>query len=489
MKKTIGLIGCILVSVPMLATLRLPDILSDYMVLQQQDTVCLWGWAEPGNTIDIYASWGKSASTQVNADSTWQIGLPTPAGGYVPYSITFTETPHYHAYYPLPSIRLNNVLIGEVWLGSGQSNMEMPLDGFWQCPVRDANQTIANASEHTGHIRYLTIEHRTSFTPQTEAHGQWQECSPFSVARWGAVGYFFAQQLERVLHVPVGIINCSWGGTRIEAWMPKDMLDTYGDVPTQPDSILSIETEWMRPLLMYNAMLYPLRHYTIKGFLWYQGCSSIGLMERYADRQADLIRHWRQLWGRELPFYFVEIAPYRHGDADADWAAVLRAAQWRTMQLVPRCAGVCTNDLVQPYEIDNVHPADKQSVGQRLAWLALNRDYGYTSIAADSPQLIRSEVRNDSIYLWFSHAEDGFSRYADIQGFEIAGKDKHYVPAEVRANPDDLSSLILSSPTIDHPIYAQYCFHNFCLGNLANLRYLPVVPFNTKPINPCVELP
>lgn len=461
-------------------TLRLPDILSDYMVVQQNDTMHLWGWAEPGNMVDVYVSWNRQASTQVLKDSTWSVAIPTPAGSYTPQTITITETPKKHAYYPLPSIRLQYVLVGEVWLASGQSNMEMPLDGFWQCPVANANREIAQSGDYTGHIRYLTVQHLMAFTPQDQAYGKWQECNPMTTPRWGAVGYFFAQQIEHILHVPVGIINCSWGGTRIEAWMPQELLDAYGDVPTEKDSILAISTEWMRPLVMYNAMLYPLRHYTIKGFLWYQGCSSIGLLDRYTDRQTDLINHWRTLWGRELPFYFVEIAPFRHEQADADWAAVLRAAQWRTMQKVTHCAGVCTNDLVQPYEIDNVHPADKQTVGQRLAWLALHYDYGYTTIAADSPQMTKWEIHDNEIWVWFSHAQDGFSRYTDIQGFEIAGSDQQYVPAQVRANNDDLSCLILSAPSVPHPEHAAYCFRNFSLGNLANLRYLPVVPFRTK---------
>ena len=191
------------------ATIHLPEILSDHMVLQQQTAVKLWGTAQAGNTIDVIASWGKQATTQVDQKGKWELTIETPAATYTPQSLTFIETPKKREYYAPDPVRLSDILIGEVWLGSGQSNMEMPLMGFWQCPIQNAQEVIATASEHKGHIRYCTIERRTSFKPEDEAYGKWKECDVFNAPFFGATAYFFAEMLERVLQVPVGIINCS----------------------------------------------------------------------------------------------------------------------------------------------------------------------------------------------------------------------------------------------------------------------------------------
>ena len=469
MKKSFVLLITLTVSVFMSlnASLHLPDIISDYMVLQQQDEVHLWGWSEAREKVLVSASWGVSCSATADEQGFWLTTLSTPAASYAPQTLTFRAGKDV--------VTLHDVLIGEVWLGSGQSNMEMPLQGFWECPIKDANQVIMEAGQHKGHVRYCTVEKNTSLAPLQEAKGVWKECTPANAPDFGAAGYFFALQLEAALQVPVGFINCSWGGTRIEAWMPREMLETYSDIHLEQE--LTHETIWMRPLLMYNAMLYPVHYYTIKGWLWYQGCSSIGLLEAYGQRQAEMIRHWRDLWGRELPFFFAEIAPFRHGDADADWAARLRTGQWQTMQLVEKCAGLSTNDLVQPYEIDNVHPADKLTVGQRYAFLALHHTYGWQTVYADSPQIEKVEKKGNDLYLYFSNAREGFSRYHGIEGFEVAGEDGVYVPAQVRANSEDKSCLIISSPAVAQPQAVQYCYRNFKIGNLANIRYLPVVPF------------
>ena len=480
MKKYI-IAACMLLAVcAASATIHLPEILSDHMVLQQQTAVKLWGTAQAGNTIDVIASWGKQATTQVDQKGKWELTIETPAATYTPQSLTFIETPKKREYYAPDPVRLSDILIGEVWLGSGQSNMEMPLMGFWQCPIQNAQEVIATASEHKGHIRYCTIERRTSFKPVDEAYGQWKECDVFNAPFFGATAYFFAEMLERVLQVPVGIINCSWGGTRVEAWMPREILSTYKDLDISEEGIMSIETEWMRPLLMYNAMLYPIHNYTIKGFLWYQGCSSIDLGAEYAYRQAAMVSHWRELWGNnELPFYFVEIAPFRHGDADATWAAVLREAQWATMDLIPHCAGVGTNDLVQSYEIDNVHPANKQDIGKRLAYLALNHDYHFTSIKSDAPQLSRYEIVGNEVRCWFTNAEDGFSRWAEVEGFEIIDEKGNAHKATIRSVKDEANAVAVYAEGVEHPQAARYCFRNFLLGNLANMRNIPIVPFRT----------
>lgn len=473
-------ISYLLTSLPIKADIRLPEQLSDHMVLQQQTEVTLWGTADAGNTIDVIASWGEQVSTTVAKDGCWEVKIKTPSGTYQPQTLTFVETPRKRAYYAPTPVRLEDVLIGEVWLGGGQSNMEMPLQGFWQCPIKDANEVIATAGRHAGHIRYCTIERRTSFTPVENAYGAWKECNAFNAPNFGATAYFFAEMLEQVLNVPVGIINCSWGGTRVEAWMPREILSSYSDIDLTEKGIMGIETEWMRPLLMYNAMLYPLRHYTIKGFLWYQGCSNVGQGLEYANRCATMVEHWRSIFGNDkLPFYFVEIAPFRHGDANAVWAAELREAQWETAKKIPFCAGVGTNDLVAPYEIDNVHPANKQEVGKRLAYLALHRDYNYWSVYGDHPQLERYEKVGDEIHCYFTNCSDGFNRWNDQVGFELIDQDGNAHPALIHGIDGVSNALAFSNPDVKNPKAVRYCFRNFMLGNMTNARNLPIVPFRT----------
>ncbi|MCQ2335068.1 MAG: sialate O-acetylesterase [Paludibacteraceae bacterium] len=480
MKKAFSLMAMLAIAVLAKANITLPEQISDHMVLQQQTQVTLWGTAQAGNTIDVIASWGAQASAKVGKDGRWELQLQTPAASYTPQTLTFSEIPVKHQYYNPEPVRVEDVLIGEVWLGSGQSNMEMPLMGFWQCPIKDAQDVIATAGRHKGHIRYCTIQRETSFTPVEEAHGKWQECDAFNAPNFGATAYFFAERLEEVLQVPVGIINCSWGGTRVEAWMPREILETYKDIDLTEKGIMSIETEWLRPLLMYNHMLYPMRHYTIRGFLWYQGCSSIDLGAEYANRQATMVRHWRELWHNEnLPFYFVEIAPFVHGDVNGDWAAVLREAQWNTMNLLPNCAGVPTNDLVESYEVNNVHPRNKQDVGHRLAHLALAHDYHFTTIRPDAPQLESYEIKGNEVHCFFTNAYDGFSRWDEVEGFEIIDQEGNAHKAQVKKIDNTANAIIIFSDEVSNPKAARYCFRNFMLGNMQNQRGLSLVPFRT----------
>lgn len=480
MKRITFLMSLILGSLLASAEIHLPDVLSDHMVLQQQTEVTLWGTAQAGNTIDVIASWGEQATTKVEKDGKWMLKLKTPAATYTPQTLTFVETPVKRQYYAPEPVRLEDILIGEVWLGGGQSNMEMPLQGFWQCPIKDANHVIATAGRHAGHIRYCSVKRETSFTPAEEAHGKWQECNAFNAPNFGATAYFFAEQLEEVLQVPVGIINCSWGGTRVEAWLPKEILSGYKDIDVTEKGIKAVETEYLRPLLMYNGMLWPLRHCTVKGFLWYQGCSNVGQGMEYANRCATMITHWREIFQNpNAPFYFVEIAPFRHGEADATWAAELREAQWETANKVPFCAGVGTNDLVEPYEIDNVHPANKQEVGKRLAYLALHRDYNLWSVQGDAPQLERYEIVGNEVRCWFTNCSDGFNRWAEQVGFEVVDKDGKCYPAKVRGVEGESNAQALYNDEVPNPVAARYCFHNFMLGNMTNMRGLPIVPFRT----------
>jgi sialate O-acetylesterase len=231
---------------------------------------------------------------------------------------------------------------------------------------------------------------------------------------------------------------------------------------------------------MYNAMIHPLIHYTIKCFIWYQGESNVGKHDVYAQRLANMVNLWRKDWGLgDLPFYYVEIAPWIYGDGETGTSgALLREAQFKAQSLIPNSGMISTNDLVEEYEKNNIHPRNKIDVGKRLAYMALSQTYGLKGIASHGPEYKSMEIKDGKIYLSFNYAEDGFSRVVDIKGFEIAGEDHIFYPAKVEVDLNN-RMLIVSNENISKPVAARYCFKNFQIGNLYNTRELPVVPFRT----------
>lgn len=447
----------------------LPEILSDNMVLQQNTKVNLWGKSDPGKTVEIRPSW-TSEITKVKVDTkgNWKVSVATPAASFTSYSISISDG---------EKVTLNNVLIGEVWLASGQSNMEMPLNGFRNNPILKANETIAMAGQNEG-IRFVTIPKTAAMEPQETAKGMWQECTPENAPGFSATAYYFAQTLYRALHVPVGIIVSSWGGSRVESWTSREILETYPDVDLSEKAINSLNPMY-RPMLMYNGMIHPLIHYTIRGFIWYQGEANVGHHQVYAERLANMVNLWRKDWGLgDLPFYYVEIAPFCRDGESGTSAALLREAQFKAQSLITNSGMISTNDLVEDYEKTNIHPRNKIDVGKRLAFMALSQTYGHTGVACHGPEYKSMEIKDGKIYLSFNHAENGFSRTVGINGFEIAGDDRIFYPAKVEV---DLNNriLIVSNENISNPVAVRYCFKNFQIGNLYNTRELPVVPFRT----------
>lgn len=449
------------------AKIQLPDIISDNMVLQQNTQVKLWGKASPESVVSVKSSWDeKTYTTRSNSNGQWIISISTPKAGYTPQSISFSDG---------EAVTLNNILIGEVWFCSGQSNMEMPLNGFPSCPVLDANKSIANAAQFRSGIRFATIDKTPAVTPQETCKGKWQECIPENAPWFSATAFHFATALYKVINVPIGIINCSWGGSTIEGWLPESILKEYPDVDLKKAGSKD-GAEYMQPMIMYNGMLKPLENYTIKGFLWYQGESNLGKHDTYADRLATMVKLWRKEWGLgELPFYYVEIAPYEY--AKRDLGAYLREAQFRAQKLIPSSGMISTNDLVEPYEAHNIHPRNKTAVGQRLCYMALSRTYGIKGISDHGPIYKSMEIKNNKAILSFDNAKNGFSRMQDIKGFEIAGADKIFYPAT--AMLDWRQHIIVNSSKVSNPVAVRYGFRNFLPGNIYNNREQPLYPFRT----------
>lgn len=484
------------------SALELPEIFSDNMMLQQQAKAKMWGWAKAGNVVEVTTTWSnQKLYSTADKNGKWTTELSTPAASYKTYSVTVKGDGQ--------TVVLNNVLIGEVWFCSGQSNMEMPLGGFWNCPVEGANEAIAMSGKYSKSIRVATISKVAAQEPQDKVSGKWEICCPENATNFSACGYFFARTLTDLLDVPVGIINCSWGGSCVEGWLPKEILQTY------PDGLVPFNNEsYMQKMVMYNGMLHPLAGYTIKGFLWNQGESNIGREGQYADRFKTMVNLWRKMWNQpndKLPIYTVELPPYWYDNSDGDNGAKIREVQHQIAKTLDNCGCVCTSDLIYDYEPKQIHGTKKLEIGQRLAYMAAARDYGMKGLVAEAPefdfmkvvdaddsdaQVIAGSVvaKNENekgkvVLLYFKNCSDGFDRLDNIEGFEAAGADGVYHKAIVWAASEWRSDVLagrpqgaflkLVCPEVADVKDVRYCFKNFIPGTLHGMRGLPVVPFRT----------
>lgn len=442
--------------------LKVPSLLSDNMVLQQSSDVNIWGEAAPGANVTLTTSWNKNTYTaKSSTDGKWQMKVATPAATTNPQVITIKGNGK--------SIKLSNILIGEVWFGSGQSNMQMPMRGFDFCPLEGTNRDIA-ISGNNKLVRYATVKNIGSETPQEYSNSDgWKESNPENTPEFGATAYYFATLLSQTLNVPVGIINCSWGGSTVEGWLPKEIVAGYKDVKNDEKT-----PEYMKPWIMFNGMLNGSYKYSIKGFLWYQGESNVGHPD-YAKRLSTMVNLWREMWKQgDLPFYQVEIAPFDYGNNIV--GALLREEQFKAQSIINKCGMISTNDLVEPFEIHQIHPKEKQKVGERLAFMALNETYGLKKIGCRGPEYKSMEIKGNKAIIYFNNAENGFNRWSGFEGFEIAGADKKFYPAQAS---NDGKNLVVSAQEVQEPVAVRYCFKNFQIGNLTNLYQLPTVPFRT----------
>ena len=454
------------------AKVRLPHVIGDNMVLQQNTQARLWGWAKPGKTVKVSVSWSDiTYSAKAGKDGKWLVSVATPVASYTPLSITFDDG---------EPTTLHGVLSGEVWVCAGQSNMEMPVRGFGNCPVEGYNQAVTDAVHSKG-IHYVKIPSVMSMTPLEDAQCEWRECNPFTVGEASAVGYFFARVMNRTLDVPVGLVMANKGGTRVESWLTRENLQRHTtETLDSLEMVKRFSWDYHRPLLWGNGTFNPILNYTVKGILYYQGCSNVGDPgNQYSERLALLASQWREQFGLgEIPFYFVQIAPYYYDDdVNGVSGALLREQQQRAASLIPNSALVCTNDLVYPWETQQIHPCQKQPVGERLAFIALNKSYGMHTIMCESPSFKELTISNDTCYVRLQNDYDGISRYEDIQGFEVAGADKVFHPA--KAYYYWTKGIIITCDEVKKPVAVRYCFRNYQLGNVANQAGLPLFPFRT----------
>ncbi len=463
--------------------LELPEIIGSHAVFQQQSHVKLWGWAEPGTEVIVRVSWDNATQRcQAASDGLWETYVDTPEASFSTHAVTIEGDG--------TTLCLDDILIGEVWLCSGQSNMVMPLEGLRNCPTEGGNEEIALSSAYGGRVRVATIPQDQSIeqTPASRVHGKWSTPSPDVAASYSAVAWFYAKTLTDMLHVPVGVIVCAWGGSRVEGWLPREYL-----VANAMDEDLSCrlspegpnKSAMNLPMIMYNGLLNPVIGYGVKGVLWFQGESNVRRgRATYARRFTDMVEIWRKAWGRkpcDMPFYTVELTPHAYKNPKGKEAAEFRDMQHSLSESIPYCGCVSTNDLMYDYEVDNIHGSMKRQIGQRLAFMAAVRTYGVgDSAMCDAPRYeSMRQGKNGSVILVFKNAGNGFSRFTDIPGFEAAGEDRVFHPASVRVTMK-FNELELRCEDVKGDIVAvRYNYYNWAPGHVWNTRGLPVVPFRT----------
>lgn len=487
---------------PLVADVRLPAVFTDNAVLQRDIPVPVWGWADQGEQVTVKVGNQCKAATP-DASGKWTVKLdPLPVGGPLTLTISGKNT-----------ITLKNVLVGEVWICSGQSNMQMSVSG-----VVRAKEEIAAANYPK--IRLISVPQRGTAAPQDDFKGSWVECSPKTVGGFSAAGYFFGRELFKNLDVPVGLIHCSFGGSSCETWIKrsvlaaepcfKPMLERYDqqlasyneaaakanyekqvaawkkavakakaagkEAPKPPRGPSDPHTNNQSPANLYNGMLYPVLPYGLRGAIWYQGETNAGRAYQYRTLFPTLIKSWRAEWQEgEFPFYFVQLANFmgtRPEPSDSAWAE-LREAQSLTLKLPATGQAV----IIDIGEGNNIHPKNKQDVGKRLAVWALAKTYG-KDVVYSGPIYKSHEIQGDKVVLSFDSLGGGLvAKGGDkLKGFAIAGSDKKFAWADARIEGD---KIVVSSPKVTSPVAVRYAWADNPECNLYNQAGIPASPFRT----------
>ncbi len=444
------------------AQIELPSFISDNMVLQQQCDASIWGWADTGDKIVVKGSWdNREFITSADKNGKWTAILKTPeAGG--PYTILIND------------FVINNVMIGEVWICSGQSNMQWAV-----AQSKNAEAEIAAADYPD--IRFFYIAREFSDVPQKNCYGQWEKCTPQTSETFSAAAYFFGRELYKKLNIPIGLIHTSWGGTPAEAWTRKEILKSDQKLNVYikrfENKIKNHEPgisprDQNSPAGLYNSMIAPLIPYGIRGAIWYQGEANVKEAELYEILFPKMIQNWRDDWRQgNFPFYFVQLAPFEYDTPLV--GALLRDAQRKSLSM-PNTGMAVTLDIGNP---NDIHPVNKQDVGKRLALWALSKTYGNSDIVCSGPIYNSMNAEKNTIRILFDYAGKGLiSKGKTLTHFEIAGKDREFLPAEARI---EKNSVVVSNGTIKSPAAVRYAFFNTDEPNLFNSEGLPASSFRT----------
>ena len=492
------------------AGVTLPRVIGSNMVLQRNTQAPIWGWASQGEkitmTLNAEAEDAEPISTTTavaDADGNWQVKLPAMAAGG-PYTLRIEGS-------NTLELELTNVLFGEVWVCSGQSNMQWPVS-----VSNDSEEEIAAAMYPK--IRLFNIPQVPSGLPQQDVEADWYETTPETIPNFSAVAYYFGRKLYKNLDVPIGLINTSWGGTLIEPWTPpaglagvpalasisKEVEDIQSNYRAQlPEKINAIEA-WItetgkaletnaplkpmpdnthplmdqgRPTALYNGMVHPIVPYGIRGALWYQGESNHQDGMIYHEKMKALINGWREVWGQgDFPFYFVQLAPFNYSNQEGGQFFLPKIWEAQTAALaLPNTGMAVTTDIGNPRD---VHPRNKQDVGRRLALWALAKDYGRDDVTYSGPLYKAMAIEGNTIRLTFEHVGSGLTARDNepLTWFQLAGEDKQFVEAKATIDGD---TVIVSNDAIENPVAVRFGWHQSAEPNFINKEGLPASPFRT----------
>lgn len=443
----------------------LPSYYGDHMVLQQQTENIIHGKSESNKQITLVTSWNrKKYITRSDSQGLFSFTVVTPVAGG-PYSMTFSDGEPYV---------INDILIGELWFCSGQSNMEMPVKGYKGQPVFGSHPYIVKAKE-SRQMRLFSVKNEWSKELKDDVGGEWMLHSSQNVGNFSAAAYFFGNKIEEELNVPVGLINCSWSASKIESWIDGETLSHIEGVDLSVLKENDFGYPNGTPTLLFNAMVHPFRGLAVKGILWYQGEANSSAPELYKRLFPAFVSQWRRFFNNEdLPVYYVQIAPWQSANKDElDWA-IFRQAQLELLSQIPNTGMVITADLGAEKFI---HPPYKIEVGERLAYWALAKTYNKQGFTYSGPIYKSYEKEGSSIKLTFDFGDDGLNpEQENIVGFELAGTDGHFIEACAEIIPAT-NMVKVWSDRVQNPVEVRYCFRNYKLGTLKNNAGLPAAPF------------
>jgi len=462
--KRIVFVFCALCGLSVHAKVQLPHFFSDNMVLQQQTVCNIWGWTEPGKKVIVSTPWDKKThSATARKDGRFTVVVKTPeAGG--PYDIVFRDG---------DVVTLRNVMIGEVWICAGQSNMDMQLKGYKAQPVEGATEELLSCGD--SQLRLFRVKRHASLTPENDVTGQWNEASASSVRDFSATAYFFGKALRRTLGIPVGLIVTAYGGSACEAWMNADWLRAF---PQVQQTITEEDVKKLQqrcPTALYNGQLYPLIGYTMRGTIWYQGEDNIPRYDFYAPLLARMVQGWREEWKQgDFPFYYCQIAPFDYRNIGWQGSQYLREQQLRAEDLIPNARMAVLMDAGLEY---GIHPRKKRQAGERLAVLALANTYGVKGL----PEFARyKEVtfQGDTAVIAFDRSKEWvyFEHGTTSRHFEVAGSDRVFHPATKVWTSRNRVYVVCDQ--VRQPAAVRYAFKDWVEGDLMH-DGLPVSSFRT----------
>lgn len=443
------------------AEIILPAIFGNGMVLQRNTEVAFWGTADKNSSIEITTSWNnKSYTSTADANGKWKTKVATPeAGG--PFTVVLSDG---------ETLTLNDILIGEVWVCSGQSNMEMPVKGNINQPILGSNKTIATSKNVN--IRLFEVIREKTVIPQEDFEGEWTPCTPEHVAEFSATAYYFGRMIQEALDIPVGLIASSWGGTNITSWTSEEKINDFDwlELPAKDIKDPSPNT----PTVLFNGMINPMVGYGMRGVIWYQGEHNRNEPANYVHYMKGIVENWRELWDiGEFPFFYCQIAPFGYGGNGLN-TGFIREAQYKASTITPNTGMACLMDVG---EEKCIHPANKEAAGERLAYWALAKTYGMSGFAYSGPVYKNMKIDGNTIKLNFDYAANGLTTFGKpLTNFTVAGEDKKFYPANVSLTR---AGLFVSSPQVANPVAVRYAWKDYVLGELYNIEGLPASSFRT----------